>query len=330
MSRKVPRSGFTLVELLVVIAIIGVLIALLLPAVQAAREAARRSSCLNNLKQLGLSLHTYHDVNGHMPLASELATTAGARPPSWIVHVLPFMEQNNAYSQSIFDGNNWRGDGSIANQNAGIFDGLVLPVLNCPSSPMPTTRTDDHETQISCYAGVAGDYNEGISWWNGYHGMTDYNGVIIKTDHVNSSKLRMAMITDGTSNTLAIGEQSDWTHVRDTTTGEVELYDHRASNWKGGAWCGGGGEETKGECYVQCVSSTRVGINYVPSGKHSPHGVGMYWYGRPGNHTIFLSAHPTGCQFVLADGSVRFFSENMSFDTMTKLSNREDGFVINE
>lgn len=340
------RRGFTLVELLVVIAIIGVLVGLLLPAVQAAREAARRMSCSNNMKQLGLALHMYHDTNLKMPPASFQATVTNQRPASWLVRILPFMEQRAAYDQSTFAGTDWasRSDGTNLNWQA--YHGLQVPALNCPSSPLPTTRTDaassstvalgapaNLEIQVPSYVGVAGDFNSQNvqkSIWNGHHGMSDYNGMIISIDNRNTEAVRFASITDGTSNTLAIGEQSDYMRVREAD-GSFSKYDQRAGNWWGGAWSGGGGGSSQAsEGYWMNISSTRVGVNYVSTqGRYTPHGIGPYWYGRPGHHTVFGSAHPGGAQFTLGDGSVRFVSENIRFDILSFLANRADGEVIN-
>ncbi len=341
-----PRRGFTLVELLVVIAIIGVLVGLLLPAVQAAREAARRMSCSNNMKQLGLALHMYHDTNLKMPPATFTATVTNQRPASWLVRILPYMEQRAAYDQSTFSGTDWasRSDGTNLNWQA--YHGMQVETLNCPSSPLPTMRTDaassttvalgapaNLEIQVPSYVGVAGDFNpQNVqnSIWNGHHGMSDYNGIIISIDDRNSEAVRFASITDGTSNTLAVGEQSDYMRVR-AADGTISKYDQRAGNWWGGAWSGGGGGTSRAsEGYWMNISSTRVGVNYVSTqGRYTPHGIGPYWYGRPGHHTVFGSAHPGGAQFTLGDGSVRFVSENIRFDILSYLANRADGEVIN-
>ncbi len=343
MRGRSRRQAFTLVELLVVIAIIGVLVGLLLPAVQAAREAARRMSCSNNLKQIGLALHMYHDTNKVMPPAGFVSTIATQRPASWLVRILPYMEQSAAYDGSTFSGTDWASRSDGTNLNWALFHGLEVPAFNCPSSPLPTTRTDaassttvalgapaNLEMQVPNYVGVSGQYGGRVTHWNGYHGRCDYNGVIVNIDAINSSPVRFASITDGTSNTLAVGEQSDFLRVREAD-GSFSKYDQRAGNWFGGAWSGGGGAGHSGpEAYWMNVASTRAGINLVASGRHSPFGIGPYWYGRPGYHTVFNSAHPGGAQFTRADGSVRFISENIRFDILTRLSNREDGQVVSE
>ncbi|WP_442510094.1 DUF1559 domain-containing protein [Novipirellula sp. SH528] len=345
-TRAKERSGFTLVELLVVIAIIGVLVGLLLPAVQAAREAARRMSCSNNLKQLGLALHMYHDTYKAMPPAVLPVTATNDRPASWLVRILPFVEQTAAFESATFAGTDWASRNPGINRNWETFDGLVVPTFNCPSSSLPTTRSDDASTdtkalgapdklevQISNYVGVAGRFsnnNTNYSTWNGYHGMTDHNGVIVALDNYYNQPVRFASILDGTSNTLAIGEQSAEIRIRNTD-GTFNYYDQRAGNWYGGAWSGGGGaNHNESEAYWMNIASTRVGINYSSTSRYSPHGIGPYWYGRPGRHTVFNSTHGGGAQFVLADGSVRFISENIRFDIYALLADRQDRTVMNE
>ncbi len=333
------RRGFTLIELLVVIAIIAILIALLLPAIQQAREAARRTSCLNNLKQLGIAIHNYHDVHGAFPPAHFLANPGNERPASWLARILPQIE---GPGDLIFENTNWSMRGGAPDRNWETLSKLYIPNLVCPSSPMEDRRTqttssetralgapDTIEVQLVSYAGVAGDYNEYNSQWNGFHGQSDYNGVIVSIDNRNRDPVSMASIADGTSNTLAIGEQSDFLKVR-ASDGTITHYDQRSCNWHGGAWSGGGGDtSTAFEGYWMNVSSTRVGINIVSSSRNSPFGIGSHWNtGRPGHHTIFSSAHPGGAMFCYADGSSRFVSENINFDTFSKLSNRHDNNTV--
>ncbi|MFN3150622.1 DUF1559 domain-containing protein [Bremerella sp.] len=333
-----PRRGFTLVELLVVIAIIGVLIALLLPAVQQAREAARRMQCSNNLKQLGLALHNYHDTHQEFPTAHFL-TDPTDRPASWLVRIWPFIEQSAAYEQCTFSGSDWSGRGF--DRNWRVTTNIFVEGLNCPSSPMDrfhsqsatSEMTSDGapatvEYQIADYCGVGGTYGDGKSHWYGYHGRNDYSGVFIAIDSKNSQVTAFKDITDGTSNTLAIGEQSDYVTI-DNGSGSVVKKDYRDFSWHGGAWSGGGGGETS-DGYWNGHSSFRVGINFVASGNHSPHGIGDYWYGRRGHHSPFCSPHPGGALFTLADGSTRFISEHMNFDTLRSLGNRADGRVVGE
>jgi len=175
------RSGFTLVELLVVIAIIGVLVALLLPAVQAAREAARRSSCSNNLKQIGLAMHNYHDTYLKFPPAFIKAN--GTDMHAWGTHILPFIEQENIYTAIEPD------FGTQKSAPTPSTAGAVIDAYRCPSSILP-----DHEND-----GVA------TSNYNCNHGGNnssgDQGGIFDR-----NSKIRFRDITDGTSSTILVGE----------------------------------------------------------------------------------------------------------------------------
>src|SRR5262249_47852710 len=139
-----PRRGFTLVELLVVIAIIGVLVALLLPAIQAAREAARRSSCTNNMKQLGLAMQNFHDTKKHLPSATRPARNSSPPRLGVFTQLLPFFEEQNIYDQYDFN-LNWSNPNASAPKtipNAKLV-GLRLPVFVCPTTPdNPEDRFD--------------------------------------------------------------------------------------------------------------------------------------------------------------------------------------------
>jgi len=182
MFMRSPRSkhGFTLVELLVVIAIIGVLVALLLPAVQAAREAARRSSCNNNLKQIGLALHNYHDTYLKMPPGF---IQAGGRKHGWAVHILPFIEQENLYTAI---NPNAQALNNAVNQGGAVIDSYV-----CPSSVLPSHDSNGYSK--SNYLGNQGHSNAANN--------SDRGGIF-----TGNSKIRFRDITDGTSNTILVAE----------------------------------------------------------------------------------------------------------------------------
>lgn len=326
--------GFTLVELLVVIAIIGILIALLLPAVQAAREAARRIQCTNNLKQISLSLHNYHDVNkcfppGILPYDPPARTgdARANRQAGWLVRILPFMEQNAAYSQMTFSGVDWTIQHGVQ-PNAAILNTLRVDALNCPSSSMATDRSDDDGTgntfryQLVNYVGIGGTYLRGSDLadypspsYEGYSGgRTSYNGVIGYADNVRKP-CGMQSIVDGTSNTFCVGEQSS-PYIEANGTAR----DWRACNHDGGAWsCGAGGTQaSNGTDWWLNVTLVRYPINYNPP---SPPAEANAGYRR---HTIIRSPHPGGAQLALTDGSVRFVSETIDFQTFIRLCDRED------
>jgi hypothetical protein len=296
------------------------------------------------MKQLALAVHNYHDSNQGLPPASIPITGSEGRPCSWLWRILPFLEQGGALGNTTFADTDFSQRGIDRNWQVTGF--LRVKTLECPSNPLPHTYTQTTSSgtralgapttlnvQISDYVGLSGDYTANTTSnyiWNGYHGMSDYNGPIVAIDDRNPQKKTLSSILDGTSNTMLVGEQSNWTYVRDLTTGKTDKYDQRASNWNGGAWSGGGGgNSTEAEAYWMNITSTRVGINYVSTqGRYTPHGIGPYWYGRPGHHSILTSAHPKGAQFALCDGSTRFVSENLNRDTLTAIMNAIEGRAV--
>lgn len=337
-------SGFTLVELLVVIAIIGVLVGLLLPAVQAAREAARRMSCSNNMKQLGLALHNYHDTFGRFPTAArgEVRAAGGwCRQPSWFVQIMPFMEagamvEGAAFEDTTFDGANatWAGP----NRHWRAMDEGRVPGFFCPSSTLPQSYPQDTNAstqalgaptsispQTSDYAGNAGVAVRGgtlntvadVYHWgwggpvtdNGFFGSRFRFQTPTATNPFPGQITKFASIFDGTSHTIAVGEQGAPVNNID---------DHRASSGFGGLWsCGTGTISAQMANYVV----TRFPINYT----------GGHWTStapqasrRTYNNSAFRSSHPGGAQFVFADGSVRFLTDSIRFDIYTSLFDRAD------
>lgn len=224
----VPR-GFTLVELLVVIAIIGILIALLLPAVQAAREAARRSQCINNLKQVGLALQNYHDIHNKFPAVATFGKqwpgaawgqTWPAYHWSWIASILPQMEQGPLYQRIDWRYSTWEQcytAGSAFNQNSVMAQ--KIPTLICPSDTGPVEPAQSHNISVSCYGA-----SEGWHWWcnaTGIRSACSSWGIptAIKNDNDLTNVFAppccgqapaqvrgIKDITDGTSNTIIVAE----------------------------------------------------------------------------------------------------------------------------
>ncbi|WP_425614835.1 DUF1559 domain-containing protein [Anatilimnocola sp. NA78] len=311
-SRSLKR-GFTLVELLVVIAIIGVLVALLLPAVQAAREAARRAQCSNNFKQMGLAAHMYHDTFQILPYNGVPQAGSGStmqRGVSWFFRLLPFMEQQPAFSQASFTGDWTLQDGPSPNTT--LMQNLRVPGFWCPSSPLPKTKVlKGTEIQTPHYVGIEGSYFQGGTattvatgdFFDTY-GRTNYNGVIQTSEFV----VGLHSITDGTSNVMMASEQSDF--QRDANGVKV---DRRSCNHWGGAWsCGAGARN-----WTQNVTTIRYPIKggYGAAGNTQSYEV---------NIPLF-AAHPGGVMSVLADGSVRMISQTIDFATLTGLADRQDG-----
>lgn len=309
-SRRSPL-GFTLVELLVVIAIIGVLVALLLPAVQQAREAARRMSCSNNLKQLALACHNYHDTFLELPTGSQQRI-------GWRISILPFIEQRNLtdkfnYSESFA--------GDQTTTNAVLLEDLVLDAFNCASSQPPQSYPwNARHHQYHSYCGVNGAVNRsassGADWGNckQFYGYSCDNGTFGY-----NQKMTFANVTDGTSNTLMIGEQSG--------------YDPGMEEWNSGLKQGyHGGWHGAGNSVVN-ANSTQTGIGgglapivYPPNSICSSGDrwvCGMAYV----NSCNYNSFHPGGVQFALVDGSVRFVPEVTDLVILKRSAMRGDGFV---
>jgi prepilin-type N-terminal cleavage/methylation domain-containing protein/prepilin-type processing-associated H-X9-DG protein len=307
------RSAFTLVELLVVIAIIGILVALLLPAIQSAREAARRSECSNNLKQIGLGLHHYHDTYGRLPMAIVGGLTSNKDDGfGFLCAILPFIEQQSLYDIVNPTGTPGVFDDYSDDANLGVWPGgdSVVDTYRCPSSNLP-----DHVPPTYDVPGqIDGSLPIDKDWWVGY-ATSDYkgcggscrgdDGVLHKNAEAPGGR-RFADVLDGLSNTLMVAESSYV--INDHASGEVD-------DWP--VWIGGLGSDEM----VRINGRTSRPINC---------GCTVFTMDQAYGDDCAFSFHPGGAQFVLCDGSVQFLQENLSMTTYCYLHSMKDGESIGE
>lgn len=286
--RNSTRRGFTLVELLVVIAIIGVLVALLLPAVQAAREAARRMQCKNSLRQVGIAMHNHHDTFGTLPPAN--SNTYG----SAFTLILPFIEQDNI--RSVYDPDL---SPTVAPNNT--VTKLPIKILLCPSMAPPPAPPDAYHTHYASFAVCIGTTN---AW-----GSPPDDGVIVRTHATGNpvaldSAKRLADITDGTSNTFLVGEMG------------YQLKDY---NFSSGTYAGSrrGGNTSWAFGYA----GYSLGSTYTPMNTIAPPTPVT------DRLAAFRSDHPGGCNFLLSDGSVHFVADGIDFTMYKQLATRGGGEV---
>jgi prepilin-type N-terminal cleavage/methylation domain-containing protein len=332
-ARKRGIAGFTLIELLVVIAIIGVLVSLLLPAVQQAREAARRSQCKNNLKQIGLALHNYLDAHGVFPQG---CTPRNSNPGSehrpgipmglgngwgWNTYILPFLEAANQYHTFIFE--------QPFDNTYNLTQQTILPtnIYLCPSATEnfansnPIFSYDEINgvrIPTTHYYGVMGPIELDAS--NQYSGRypyrlsqanTNWDGFAMGGILHYISKVRPGDVMDGLSNTLMVGELS-WTDNK---------FGYR--NWAMG---------TRSN-FAGCAKNVVFGINEVPWRDDPALLTGTKYAGFP--HRIlgnisYGSNHTGGTHFALGDGSVRFISENINLQLYKGLASRMGGEIVTD
>ena len=296
------RSGFTLIELLVVIAIIAILIALLLPAVQQAREAARRSTCKNNLKQLAIGLHNYHDTHDVLPFGWD------QRGAAWSAMILPAIEQGNLYDTLIFqesgDGN-W--DSGSANTTAA---STYLPVFNCPSAPLQKHYNFNNIPQRApgTYLGNAGSESSSDDDSTKVSGSKSLEEVIQNGMFYACSCVSFRDVKDGTSNTFIIGEtQTDLDFGKD---GQSMDHWNIGSPQTDPCGCNNG---TGGSEFSEFVGTTYPRMN---ARRTDPSVSGHLM------ELSFGSWHSGGGHMAYADGSVHFISENIDKAVYQALSTR--------
>jgi len=288
------RRGFTLIELLVVIAIIAVLIALLLPAVQQAREAARRSQCKNNLKQLGLGLHNYLDVHRTFPPGEVKHAHYGDNwnPIGWSAFLLPFVDQAPVYSKLQEETQNF---GTEMNYNSATSAGAtILSVYICPTDIMPGINPvlEGQKMAKSNYVANAGktfiednDYDP-----NKFMGVFAVNAVFGLKD-----------VIDGTSNTIIIGERDGGTNLP---------FSSRVAAWWVGSDHVGWHDRVFSFTYKSYAINSTGGLGGVSQNR------------------VFSSLHTGGCHFLFGDGHIQFVSQNIDGNTYEALGTRAGNEVI--
>jgi prepilin-type N-terminal cleavage/methylation domain-containing protein/prepilin-type processing-associated H-X9-DG protein len=359
-----PRSGLTLVEMLVVVAIIGMLVALLLPAVQSARESARRSQCSSNLRQLALGVQSFNQSMGRLPpgaagpfrpfLPSDHTGVNSQWGVSWLVYLLPMVEQSAMFSKLVFITSVGANNDSIT-----ALGEVLIPTYACPSSPLPVFEgTVLPRVMVSHYAGIAGAAPEiwktdtalwakcrvndlGTSATCCASGRVSGGGALIPAGQLTYGSFR-----DGTSATLMISEQSDY-----LLTDSGQRVPWRASgSGRIGFLFGGAGKSpppawnyTASENRAGSTTTIRYAINNKTNGgagwaAGSPQATLDFPFGNcatgvcgaTGANTPLNSAHAGGVSAAFADGSVRFIDESIDMTTLSRLAIRDDGGLIGD
>ena len=296
-TRVSAGRGFTLVELLVVISIIGVLVGLLLPAIQAAREAARRLQCTNKLKQIGLALENYDSSKRHFPSGSNIHTDQFLIGMSWNVFLLPYLEQNALYEEI---GPRPNGGAKYLN-NA---EKMMLDAYICPSA---LEQVNDGVSKVgSNYSAVAGVGRNGERM-----NLTGLNGDVF-TDGIffPDSRTPISRITDGTSNTLAIGERTYFFH--NWTEGSVKMGDPISDL-----------QMASSHNIVYPINANRNVFGYDRRDIEKPPGAKIM----NRNDLHFGSDHPGGANFSYADGSVHFLPDVIDFTVYQNMATKDGGEI---
>jgi prepilin-type N-terminal cleavage/methylation domain-containing protein len=307
------RTGFTLIELLVVIAIIAILIGLLLPAVQKVREAASRAKCLNNLKQLALAAHNYHDVNEHFPGATYLYSVS-AMPPTQgytvFVSLLPFLEQQNLYN--IWNFADPRLNGATSTSPAA----AVLPVLICPSdlilqNPYPAPKPPGSQWGITSYGGNGGSQMYPVAAGDGMFFPVGPASLPVR------SAVRIADVTDGLSNTLLFGER----YHRDPSFDALVAAGTGGGSDKiaGYGWWGSFGTGA----VTDVTESAFAPLNYLVGSLATDPTTAVNM-----RINAWGSGHTNGANFARADGSISFIVNGIPQAVLLLLAQRADGQVI--
>ena len=336
------RIGFTLIELLVVIAIIAILIGLLLPAIQKVREASNKMSCSNNLKQIGLAVHAFHNTNGTLPSGGVSDTppvgTGGGWGSAWTVWILPYIEQQSLFNRFVFTGGSGWGNAN----NYTVSSNAKIPTFLCPSSPVGNVAPSVFAgTNISSnhYVAVTGAApnaaigfteartNQGNTGTAGCcsGGITSGGGAMVP----GTPSLSMSNISDGTSNVILVSEQNDYL----TTVNNSRVV------WGAGllhgfmiGWHTNGTPPNacnNGDCRTFQMTTIRYSINQKSGWPNAPGNCGALGVcDNIGTNIPLNSAHSGGVNALFADGSVKFITDNASLLTLSRLATRDDGATL--
>jgi prepilin-type N-terminal cleavage/methylation domain-containing protein/prepilin-type processing-associated H-X9-DG protein len=353
-------SGFTLVELLVVIAIIGVLVALLLPAIQAAREAARRSSCTNNMKQLGLAMLNFHDTKKHLPSANRPVGNSSAPRLGVFTQLLPFFEEQNIYDRYDFTVN-WSNPNPVAPKtiaNAKLV-GLQLPVFVCPTTPDdPVERMDgDSQYPIAPQNYASWDLSRCAApcdYSNIYgigNGSTPIGGSLMSLQVSGQFVIDQATMqrqvdglmpknsipklkdcTDGTSHTIMLAECAGRPFVYQA--GKQKIGTLPGNRVNGGGWAraatdfglegsSSDGSVLPGTCAINCTNGEDVSVKAGNSNPQVPYP----YYSSDGTGETY-SFHAGGANILFADGSVQYVQEGIDIRVFARLVTRQGAELI--
>lgn len=326
-STGAERSkGFTLIELLVAITIIGVLIALLLPALQRARAAAATTYCQNNMKQIGLAISQYQGSHKQLPFGVRNSTGPGFGP-SWWADVLPGLGEG-----SIYQGLNLTivnsGMAPLAPGNAQAVDGQIIKSMRCPASTSPEFwKISGYQIYLPSYVGIAGSTNEEgitnspvVACCSAPMGEMSSGGVFVP-----NQAFRVSQIIDGTSHTICVGEASgfsiDQTGKQQDTTGGSGM------GWLGGTNGSGILPDFHG---IGAPNAPAVPMYNITTIKYPPNTTtyelpGIRATAGHGPNNPLSSSHPLGINVLLLDGSVHFVPDSIDLSTLRRLATRNDG-----